>query len=147
METNTFNVGELTFEAIGDRILIQEDAFRSGYECDSCHGSGKSTLVPGARCAACEGTGVVKGGLAIPETSERRPTSGTIVSAGPTCKWLKCGDSVLYSNFAGYVVDLDRAGQPVTIRILHETEVLAKMSGHLELRSLRGKSEIATYQP
>jgi len=139
---NTFQLDDLTFEAIGDRVLIEEDQFKSGYECPDCGGTGKSAIVPGARCSSCEGKG---GLLVVPEVSERRPTTGCVVSAGPNCKWLGVGDNVLYSNFAGYVVDLARAGRNVTIRILHETEVLARMTGHLELRSLKGKSEIATY--
>jgi hypothetical protein len=57
------------------------------------------------------------------------------------------GDSVLYSNFAGHVVDLKTAvGQPVTMRILHETEILAGMEGQLTLANVAGKSEISTYQ-
>ena len=163
-----FPVGTLTFWALGDRVLIEEDQFRSGYECTTCGGSGqlhcaacdgKGTrqAVPGdgpfKKCSDCDGKGSGvcsechgKGGLIVtPETSQRRPTSGTVVSAGVKCEFLKEGDSVLFSNFAGFVVDLARAGSPVTLRILHETEILAGMDGHLTLTNLRGKSEIAAF--
>jgi co-chaperonin GroES (HSP10) len=156
-----FAVGPLKFWALGDRLLIEEDQFRSGYECSECGGSGRlpcdncngtQTTTTGKKCSHCsDGSRTCpgcqgKGGLIVtPEISQRRPTSGTVVSAGSECKSLKVGDSVLYSNFAGYVVDLNRAGSPVTIRILHESEVLAGMEGHLTLTNLRGKSEIAAF--
>jgi len=162
LATNCFALGELKFWALGDRILIQEDEFKSGYECQNCAGAGKHPCIEcngtGSyslkKCSHCSGTGKVvctecqgKGGLLVaPETSQRRPTTGVIVSLGPDCKYLQLGDSVLYSNFAGYVVDLNRAGRPVTLRILHETEILCALEGQLDLRGLRGKSEIATFQ-
>lgn len=142
----TFEVGPLKFWALGDRVLIEEDQFRSGYECEGCGGSGKSTVVKGAKCSECGGTGVIKGGIVTPETAQRRPTTGKVVSIGDQCHVLKPGQSVLYSNFAGYVIDLNRAGEPVVLRILHESEVLCAMEGQLEMRTLRGKQEIATFQ-
>jgi co-chaperonin GroES (HSP10) len=141
-----FELGALKFWALGDRVLIQEDEFKSGYECEGCGGSGRSLRIAGARCGTCEGTGVIKGGIIAPETSQRRPTTGVVISLGEECKTLKVGQSVLYSNFSGYVIDLARAGKPVVLRILHESEVLCAMEGQLEMRTLRGKSEIATFQ-
>ena len=137
---NKFEIGPLKFEAFGDRIIVQEDAFKSGYECETCGGTGVSPLNPNMRCKDCNGTG---GLLAIPEVSQRRPTTGTIASVGPDVQHLKVGQSVMYSSFAGHTIDLDRAGVPVVLRILHEPEVLSILEGHLELRSVRGKSEIA----
>jgi co-chaperonin GroES (HSP10) len=142
-ENGTFDLGTLKFWALGDRVLIQEDEFKSGYECPGCGGTGKSTVVRGAKCAECSGTGVVKGGIVVTEESQRRPTTGKIMSIGEKCVVLKPGDSVLFSNFAGYVVDLNRAGKNVSLRILHESEVLCALEGQLELRNLRGKSEVA----
>ncbi len=160
MTTNTYDLGSLKFWALGDRVLLQEDAFKSGYECSTCEGSGKS------KCSDCDGSGHHgqkrcshcsdglttcpdcggKGGLLVaPEISQRRPTTGRVVSVGVDCKTLKVGDSVLYSNFAGYVIDLNRAGRPVSLRILHESEVLCALEGQLDLRGLRGKSEIAEF--
>ena len=138
-----FDLGALKFWALGDRVLIVEDEFKSGYECPGCGGTGKSTVVRGAKCAECDGTGLIKGGLVVTEESQRRPTTGKIVSVGEKCTVLRPGDSVLFSNFAGYVVELNRAGRNVSLRILHEPEVLCALEGQLELRTLRGKSEVA----
>ena len=153
----TFELGDLKFWALGDRVVILEDEFRTGYECSRCGGSGKAPCgncgglgANGAKkCSFCNGGVVVcgdcggKGGLIVaPEIAQRRPTTGRVMSAGEACKALKPGQSVMYSNFAGYVVDLARAGRNVTLRILHETEVLCGMEGQLELRNFKGKTEI-----
>ena len=171
--SNVYEVGALKFEALTDRLIILEDEFRTGYECSGCGGLGDTPcsdcssgalvgIKPnGKKCSTCEGKGRTtclicngKGGLLIaPETSQRRPTSGVIVSAGPgktdngvfVPMSLKVGESVLYSNFAGYVIDLDRAGKPVTLRILHESEILCRLEGHLTLTNLKGKSEVAVF--
>ena len=136
----TFELGPVTFAAFGDRVLIQEDDFKSGYECDACDGTGQSKLVPGARCPKCEGKG---GLLAIPEVSQRRPTTGVIVSVGEKVTELRVGQAVLYSSYAGHTIDLDRAGRKVVLRVLHEPEILCLVEGHLELRTMRDKSELA----
>jgi hypothetical protein len=161
LTSNRFSVGSIQFAAFGDRVLIQEDEFKSGYDCEACGGKGSIT------CPDCEGTakigqkkcnqcnhGVVacfdcggKGALLIvPEDQQRRPTTGVIVSVGNEAKWLEVGMSVLYSSFAGHTIDLDRAGHKVVLRILHEPEVLSLVYGHLDLRTIRGKSEIAQFQ-
>jgi co-chaperonin GroES (HSP10) len=164
-EPNIYEVGALKFWALGDRILIKEDEFRTGYECATCEGKGYVTCTTCAgskhysieghdrTCTACNEGGQVlcptcegKGGLIVaPEISQRRPTTGQIVSCGADVKNLKLGESVLYSNFAGYVVDLDRAGVKVTLRILHETEILCGMEGHLTLKGLKSKQDIAVF--
>jgi co-chaperonin GroES (HSP10) len=140
-----YKVGDVGFSALGDRVVIVEDQFKSGYECETCGGSGKvpSTIAGGKPkvCPTCDGKG---GLLVVPDNSQRRPTTGLIVSAGELCKSLKVGDSVLFSNFAGFAVDMDRAGATVCLRILHETEVMCKVSGHLELRAIRNQSEVTS---
>src|SRR6266404_8284569 len=141
--SNKLQIGSVSFEAFGDRLLIEEDQFKSGYECEACNGTGRSTLNSEIRCKECEGRGAL---LVIPEVSERRPTTGRIVSTGPACKFLSVGQSVLYSSYAGHTVDLMRAGIPIVMRIIHEPEILTVIEGHLELRSFRGKSEIAVNQ-
>lgn len=159
------------FCAFGDRVLIQEDQFKSGYECGACEGHGKvkcsncdghgynvshkpawgdtpATQVT-KRCTQCEGQKSVtcpecggKGGLLIvPDQSQRRPSSGVVVSTGPGCKELAVGDKVLYSNYAGHAVDTSRSSLPVVLRVLHETEVLAGVDGHLEMRYVRRQTE------
>lgn len=175
--SNVLDLGNgLEFEAFADRILVLEDEFRSGYECTDCGGATKKVcsqcggeghyINAGSvevKCSECGGDGRVtcptcggKGGLLItPEVSARRPASGKIVSVGPGVYQngvlipmrAKVGQSVLYSNFAGYVVDLARAGQPITIRILHENEILCGIKGHLTLTNFKGKNDIAQYNP
>src|SRR5262245_14665636 len=87
-----YAAGPVEFAAYGDRLLIIEDPFKSGYECKRCGGKdirGETSVVtctecggageysPGGKfakrkCSACEGRGVVacpdcggKGGLII----------------------------------------------------------------------------------
>jgi len=144
-ESEWFNVGEVGFAASGDRLVIEEDQFKSGYECKTCGGTGKVTskVVAGAvkKCPECDG----KGGLiVVPDNAQRRPTTGIVRSAGELCKVYKVGDGVLFSNFAGFAIDLQRAGQPVCLRILHETEVLTKVRGHLELRAISSQREVTS---
>lgn len=182
---NTYTLGDLKFEAIGDRLIVLEDSFDSGMGCPTCNPSGtgdiltnKTTIscpecngtgdsfVKGAKCKICrgaktivcpdcDGMGVKKGGIITPDTASRRPTTGKVVSAGPgkysdkgelIPMHVKVGDNVMYSNFSGYVVDLVRAGQNISLRIIHESEVLCRMDGHLTLSNLKGKSDIALAQ-
>lgn len=89
-------------------------------------------------CIECGGKG---GLLVVAEVSQRRPSTGRVVSTGDKVKYFHVGDNVLYSNFAGHSMDLERAGLPVVLRILHETEILAQVQGHLELRQLRNEKE------
>lgn len=140
---NKFEIGPLKFSGFGDRVLIEQDAFVSGYECPDCNGSGISPLNPNMTCKSCGGKGVREGGIIIPDESQRKPTTGSIVSVGPDCKYLKVGQAVLFSSYAGHTIDLDRAGFRVVLRVLHETEVLCLMEGHLDLKTVRGKSDIA----
>lgn len=141
-ETAWFEVGEVGFAASGDRLVIEEDQFKSGYECKDCGGSGRvASTVAGGKpkvCPACDGKG---GLLVVAEVSQRRPTTGIVRSAGEACKIYKVGDGVLFSNFAGFAIDLDRMGSKVCLRILHETEVLTKVRGHLELRAISSQRE------
>ena len=152
-----YRIGPVGFKATGDRIIALEDEFRSGYECRTCkgkgimacyacEGSGRSTVVPGARCNACEGSMTLscidcggKGGvLVVPDNAQRRPTTGTVVSAGPECKVISQGQSIMYSNFCGHAIDLSGSN----LRILHETEVLCLIDGHLEMRDLKEKKDM-----
>ena len=162
-EAEVFRVGAVGFFATGDHVLIREDEFKSGYECPTCggvgtlacpecDGSGKSAVVPDARCKSCNGDQKItcpecegKGGLlVVPDQSQRRPTTGEIVSVGPECGWRRVGDTVMFSNFSGHAVDLDRAGHKVVLRILHEKEILCGVEGHLELRTVRHKTELTS---
>jgi co-chaperonin GroES (HSP10) len=161
---NVFKLDTISFEALGDRLLILEDPFKSGYECTTCEGkgtltcvvcagSGASPLNAAVMCKECGGSGKMhclecsgKGALIVtPDVAQRRPTTGKVVSLGDKCTTLRLNDSVMFSNFAGYVVDLNRAGKPVVLRILHESEILARVEGQLELRTTRGKTDVALF--
>ena len=167
---NIFHVGEVGFEAWEDRILVIEDPFRSGYECakcnktgtvlcEGCAGTGMSAVVKDARCKQCNATGKVmcpecqgKGEfLVIPQQSERRPTSGTIVSVGPRVRELRREQNVLYADYVGQVMDLSYedvhgAKQNCCLRVLRESEILCKLSGgHLDLRRIRRKVNLNDY--
>lgn len=154
-----FQVGPVTFWATGDRVLIEEDKFRSGYECSKCSGEGKLSCDgcggighyvrndSERKCSACDGTGKItcpecegKGGvLAIPEVAQRRPTTGRIVSVGPDVKNLSVDQDVLYSNLMGHVIDLQDG---TVLRILKEPEILCRLEGHLEFRMVRRKTDL-----
>jgi hypothetical protein len=155
---NIYHAGPVGFEAMWDKILVLEDRFRSGYECDRCDETGKvkcTSCDDGHSrlnkdilckdcvgvllmiCPDCAGKGVL---LEIPQTAQRRPTTGRIVSRGTDVSpQLKLGDSVMYPSFCGEVMDLkgsDDQGREISIvvRMLKDKEIIARVSGHMELR-------------
>src|SRR3974390_1075745 len=72
--------------AIGHRILVLEDEFKSGYECTECGGSGHTDI----KCPHCKGTTFWKGNQdrgACPDcevgTSDGRKSLGYVVC--PKC--------------------------------------------------------------
>lgn len=165
---NVITLGHAGFEAHADRLIVLQDDYRSGYECEecggggevtceNCAGSGISAIVKNGRCAGCEGRKVQlcpecngKGGvLVVPENAERRPTTGTVVSLGDDVKKFERGDKVLYPSFAGHAFDLtakDRENRDVTatLVILRDGEILAKMHGTLEQRKVRKSAALHT---
>lgn len=174
LETNVLKLGTMTMEAHANRLIIVQDQFVSGYECTTCGGKQIVNEVSYVKCEDCDGhgqrgvkkcstcAGVGKvacpacqgrGGLIIvPDQSERRPTTGTIASVGPDVVKngnFQRGESVIYPSFAGHAYDLtaeDIHGNPVaiTIVVLLESEVLAKISGHLELRRVKKSTALNT---
>jgi co-chaperonin GroES (HSP10) len=168
LESNILLLGPMTMEASSDRMIVVEDPFVSGYECTSCNGrgvvncencegSGKSVIVKDGKCSHCQGSKTMKcsacagkgGTIVVPEVSERRPTTGQIVSVGPKITQFVRGESVLYPSFAGHVLDLeatDLQGNAViaAIRILQESDILAKVSGHLELRRVKKSAAMSS---
>ena len=205
IETNVLKLGALTMEAFNDRLLVIEDEFRSGYECpdcvgkkkikspeleelvcENCNGSGKSIISKEARCSMCKGTGRTicptcqgKGGvIVVAQASERRPTTGTVVSIGGSIFCNRCdgkgligkvdgdelltqpcglcngtggtqrvsrGESVIYTSFSGHVYDLELpGGETIVIRVIQESDILAKVSGHLELRRVKKSAAVGS---
>ncbi len=158
--SNVYSVGHLTFEASFERVLVVEDEFRSGYECDHCNKTGKlvcpdcvdgySKLNKNIQCKTCGATRQIDcpdcGGkgetLVIPDSAKRRPTTGQIVSMGSEVRGYKLGESVCYPNFCGEVWDLsgiDSEGveRTIVLRIMKEREVLCKITGQLSVRRMK----------
>lgn len=122
--------------------------------CDNCEGSGvdrfqqkckycdisittRDSVSSGMRiplgkktCLSCKGKGTKEGGIIVPEESQNRPTTGIIKTTGPLVKHLKLEDHVMYSNFTGFAIAFK---QKVTIRIMHEHEIMAKIYGQGKL--------------
>lgn len=151
VETFTVIEGRLAMKATGDRIIILEDRFRTGYECKGCDGAGFLSGV----CKYCNGELIIvsdrediddracsncmrdgrptgkelcpscKGHgatIIVPQTSERASTSGRVMSCGPLCKYYKVGDHVLYGSYAGTKITFQ---QKNIVRIASEDEIIA----------------------
>jgi hypothetical protein len=161
--SNIYHAGHLTFEAKFDRVLVIEDEFRSGYECDRCEKSGKilcpdcdngsSRLNPEVRCKSCAGEHKIdcpdcngKGEtIVIPDTAKRRPTTGQIVSIGSEVKGWQLGESACYPNFCGEVwdlsgIDIDGVERTIVLRIMKERELLCGITGQLSVRRMKNRA-------
>lgn len=161
---NVYHAGPMGMEALWDKIIVVEDDFKSGYECEACNktgdvvcsgcdGTGKSRVVANAKCVGCSGSGKVacieckgKGELlVIPDTAKRRPTTGLVVSVGPDVLGIELGMYVCYSNFCGEVWDLEGIGhdgieRSLAVRHMKAKEVICKVTGHLSLRRLKNRA-------
>ena len=108
-------------------------------KCSTCSGSGKIV------CPECEGRG---GLIIVSEVSERKPTTGTIASVGPDVVRFKRGEAVLFPSFSGHAMDFDVETKDgvvkVEICILRESEVLARVKGHLEMRRVKKSAAMGT---
>ncbi len=47
------------------------------------------------------------GGIYIPDSAKEKPQGGEILAAGPECKTVKRGDSILFAKYAGSEFSLD----------------------------------------
>ena len=166
MDDNVLRIGPLELEASGDYLILLRDEFRSGYECRTCNGSGETpcvfcggtgnsplttdsfcTMCEGRKtqvCPSCKGKTVEEGGIVVPDNKKNLPTTGTIVSTGPNVKYLRRQQEVMFPNYAGHqlelsAVDLEGNEIDINICIMHESEVICKCRGHLELRRLKKK--------
>lgn len=168
-KSNWYCAGDFEIEASFDRVAIIEDEFRSGYECDNCHetgrltcpeceGSGKHRVIADAKCSECQGDGKLRCAackglgklLEIPEYAKRRPTTGQIVSRGlevQRTNYFQAGDFVMFPNYCGEVYDLhgiNSAGKELTIvvRVIKQHEIISKVRGHLKLGRVRHQSQV-----
>lgn len=141
--------GKLAIEATEDKIVIQLDPFKTGYECKRCNGSGKEPkvcptcngsgldrwqqlckacngeqdLIAGKECKECRGIGST---IVVPESAKQLPTSGRIVSVGPECSKRKIGERVLFGAHTGYFLPFKGN---IKLRIMREYEVMCKIHG------------------
>jgi hypothetical protein len=160
---NIYFAGPMGMEATFDRVLVLEDEFKSGYECESCNQTGSipcpdctdgnSKLNPEIRCKNCLGNMKITCGecngkgelLVIPEVAKRRPTTGVIVSLGKEVNTYKVGEFAAYPNFCGEVWELsgiDHSGRESTIvlRMMKEKELLCRVTGHLSLKRMKNRA-------
>ena len=151
--------------AIGHRILVLEDEFKSGYECKDCGGTGHTDM----QCSYCKGTGMFRGlpdlgacpdcqvgtyaerksfgyvlcptckgksgVLVIPDDAKRRPCTGKILSRGSLVTEFEVGTRVMYTNYTG--TDFEIQGG-IKLRIMLDHDVMA------EYRRLKPSTNIET---
>lgn len=161
MSSNIYTVldNKLAMEATFNYVIVLEDTFKTGYECKTCGGAGhlgeKCPVCEGTGnidgtpcykcgndsrieriwtgfvpCKTCDGKGTA-GGLIVPNTSERRPTTGKIVSVGPDISRnlvgepvFKLGDHVLFTQYSGHGITYK---QKKSVRVLNEKEIITKL--------------------
>lgn len=75
------------------------------------------------QCKVCKGRGA---SIVVPETAMNRPTSGTIVSTGMLCTFLKAGDRVVYTNMMGHVMKFKHKD---LFRVMREDEIMCRLHG------------------
>jgi len=94
------------FEALGEKVLVSIDVYKSGYECQKCKGK-KTVVVNGLilNCDACDGKGAI---LHLPDDSKKLPTTGVVVSMGRDCNQeklgYKVGDRIIFGPYAGSMI-------------------------------------------
>jgi co-chaperonin GroES (HSP10) len=118
----------------------------TGYEedalCGNCGGTGKETIkseggemvsVPcracrvlgygheggyssgHKKCSKCNGSGW-RGGIIIPEESQKEAITGIVVSLGPDTKIYKIGDRLMFSRFAGHTMEISKTTSFIIMR-------------------------------
>lgn len=78
-----------------------------------------------------------KGGILLPETAQEKPKEGTVVAVGPgkineegktETMYVKEGDRVLFSSYAGTEVKTPETNKEEEFMILNEDEILGVLS-------------------
>jgi co-chaperonin GroES (HSP10) len=134
--------GKIALQATEDKIIILLDKFKSGYECAMCGGTGDGRRCIdctdginargftckicegnpdrwiGKRCPQCKGKGST---IIIPDSAKALPTSGTIVSVGPSCTKRKVGERVVFGAHVGFFLPFKGN---VRLRMMREYEPL-----------------------
>lgn len=144
----------IAMRANGDRLIILEDDFNSGYECTQCGGLGHT----GKKCPHCRGTGLFKGRaedgpcpdcrigtdalakslgyvlcplcngqgstIIIPDESKRRPPTGRVIAVGRDVTEFAVGNHVMYTNYTGTDFELMSG---VKLRIMKQHDVMCEI--------------------
>lgn len=116
----------------------------TGEECPNCHGSGTEvfrqpddtetigrcrvcTVGSGdgrkslkyKPCADCHG---LQARLIVPETNERKPTTGKVIAAGQNANFYKVGTTVVFTNYTGTGFEIN----DMDLRVMKERDVLCE---------------------
>lgn len=62
-------------------------------------------------------------GILLPDSARKQPTKGVVMAAGPKCEFVKAGDVVLYSMYAGSDIELPGGD----VRVLQEEDILGQI--------------------
>lgn len=94
----------------------------------------KLSLVPTPSRIIVEEDGFkYEGRVIIPETAQRRATTGTVKAVGENVTIVKVGDRILWAQFSGTVCNF--RSHPA-VRVLVEDEVLAIVKDDLQLEDI-----------
>lgn len=138
---------------IKDRILVQEDPFKSKYDCKECSGLGHLGVV----CKYCKGTKYDKGKeengycrdctvgevgvgvtlgfeacptckgvggiITVPDENKRNTTTGNVLAIGKDVTEYKVNSKVMFTNFTGTPFKF----LDIDFRVIHEDDVLCEV--------------------
>jgi hypothetical protein len=171
-ESNIIELGAIGLEALTDRIIILQDEYRSGYECQrcmerdvrnnvsmvKCDNCFNGTTSTGKKCTPCNGLAVVpcpecggKGGLlaSSDQDKDKRPTTGTVCSIGESVTRINLGERVMFPSYIGHSFDLaaiDIHGNTVTavVTMCRYEDLLCKLHGVLALKDIHRSKALGT---
>jgi co-chaperonin GroES (HSP10) len=67
------------------------------------------------KCAKCNGSGW-RGGIIIPEESQKEAITGIVVSLGPDTRTYKIGDRLMFSRFTGHTMEISKTTSYIIMR-------------------------------